>query len=195
MIDFYFPQARMRKNEDIYYSSRDYGYKYANQFRVWDTIDDRIEKNEAYSNTSSINTLYERKRISIEENVKKFKAEPSNCGIVYGIGSNLIGLDIFNSNSIFRQFLPKLIRSISIESFICPKISSYLQKQDVMSFLKLIKQTQFEEHYPIGGQGIELRSNHDVFIAQGLFEQKHRTVIHFSAFMKEKDLQPERMIA
>jgi len=193
--DFYFPQARMRKNEDIYYSSRDYGYKYADQLKVWDIIDDRIEKNKAYSNTSSVNILYERKRISIEENVKKFDAKTSDCGIIYGIGSNLIGLDIFNSNAIFRQFLPKLIRSISMESFSYPGISSCLQKQDAASFLKLIKQARFEKHNSIGGEGVELRSNQNVFIAQGLFEQKHGTVIHLSAFMKEKELQPERMIA
>ena len=193
--DFYFPQGRMRKNQDVYYSSRDYGYKFADQVTVWETIDEKIEKINAYSYTSSINTIYERKRIEIEENVKKFKAEFSDCGIIYGIGSRLIGLDIFNSNSIFRQFLPKLIRAICMESYDYAKTLSSLQKKDAGGFLKLIQQAYFEEHNSIGKEGIEYRSNHPLFIAQGLFDPKYKSVIHFSAFMKEKEPQAERMIA
>jgi len=193
--DFYFPQARMRKNQDVYYSSRDYGYKFADQMRVWDAIDEKIEKIGAHSRTFSINTIYERKRIELEEKVKKFKANTSDCGIIYGIGSNLIGIDIFNKNSIFQQFLPKLIRAICIDSYDYPKISSSLQKKDAVSFLKLVQQSQFEEHKSIGREGVELRSNHTLFIAQGLFNEKYKSVIHFSAFTKDKGVQPERMAA
>ena len=82
-----------------------------------------------------------------------------------------------------------------MESYDYAKNISSLKKKDAATFLQLIQQARFEEHSSIGGEGIELRSNHPLFIAQGLFDQKHNSVIHFSAFMKEKEAQPERMIA
>ena len=193
--DFYFARGRMRKNVDVYHSSKNHGLKYADQMRLWDTIDEKLNKVKAYSSTSSINAAYERKRIEIEETVKKFKAEPSDIGIIYGIGWNMVGCDIFNSNVIFRTYLPKLIRSLCVDSYEQEKIMSPLQKKDAISFLKLIQQAQFEEHNSIGNTGIEIRSNDHILIAQGLFDSKDKSAVHFSAFLKEPEPQPEYMTA
>ena len=193
--DFYFARGRMRKNQDVYYSSKNHGYKYADQMRLWNTIDEKLDKVKAYSSTSSINAAYERKRIEIEETVKKFRAKPSDIGIIYGIGWNMVGCDIFNSNVIFRTYLPKLIRSLCVDSYEQKKIASPLQKKDALSFLKLIQQAQFEEHSSIGNAGIEVRSNDHILIAQGLFDSKDKSAVHFSAFLKEPEPQPEYMTA
>ncbi|MDP7580653.1 MAG: hypothetical protein QGG95_04580, partial [Nitrospinota bacterium] len=115
--DFYFASGRMRKNEDVYYSSKTHGSKYSNQSKVWSNIDEKLNKMNAYSNTSSINAAYARKRIEIEKVVRKFHAEPFDIGIVYGIGCNLIGCDIFNSKTIFKTYLPKILRSICLDSY------------------------------------------------------------------------------
>ena len=193
--DFYFARGRMRKNEDVYHSSRTHGHKYSDQYRVWDTIDEKISKVNAYSSTSSINVAYERKRIEIEETVKKFYAEPKDIGIIFGIGWNLVGCDIFNSNEVFRTYLPKLIRSICMDSYELEKKTSPLQRKDALSFLKLIQQAQFEEHTAINGEGIEVRSNDLILVAQGLFNKEDKSAVHFSAFLKDREIQPEYMIA
>ena len=127
--------------------------------------------------------------------VKKFRAEPSDIGIIYGIGWDMVGCDIFNSNVIFRTYLPKLIRSLCVDSYEQKKIASPLQKKDALSFLKLIQQAQFEEHSSIGNAGIEVRSNDHILIAQGLFDSKDKSAVHFSAFLKEPEPQPEYMTA
>ena len=192
--DFYFARGRMRKNEDVFYSSRAHGHKYSNQQRVWQDIDEKLNKVDAYSSTSSINVAYTRKRIEIEKVVRKFHAEPSDVGIIYGIGSNLIGCDIFNSNSIFKTYLPKILRSIYLDSYEHEKSTSPLQKKDALSLFKLIQQAQFEEHPAVGGEGIEVRTNDPVLIATGLFD-KDKTAVHFSAFLKEREMQSEYMVA
>ena len=192
--DFYFASGRMRKNEDVYYSSKTHGSKYSNQSRVWSNIDEKLNKMNAYSNTSSINAAYARKRIEIEKVVKKFHAEPFDIGIVYGIGCNLIGCDIFNSNTIFKTYLPKILRSICLDSYEHEKNISSLQKKDALSLFKLIEQAHFEEHPAVGGEGQEVRANDNVLIATGLFD-KDKTAVHFSAFIKDREVQDEYMVA
>jgi hypothetical protein len=184
----------MRKNEDVYYSSRAHGHKYSNQQRVWQDIDEKLNKVDAYSSTSSINVAYTRKRIEIEKVVRKFHAEPSDVGIIYGIGSNLIGCDIFNSNSIFKTYLPKILRSIYLDSYEHEKSTSPLQKKDALSLFKIIQQAQFEEHPAVGGEGIEVRTNDHVLIATGLFD-KDKTAVHFSAFIKDREVNDDYMVA
>ncbi len=193
--DFYFARGRMRKNEDVYYSSRTHGHKYSDQQRVWQDIDEKLNRVDAYSNTSSINVAYTRKRIEIEEIVKKFHAEPSDIGIIFGLGGTLVGCDIFNSNSIFKTYLPKLIRSICLDSYEHEKKTSTLQRKDALSFLKLIQQAQFEEHNSIGNAGIDIRTSDHILVAQGLFDSKDKSAIHFSAFLKEPEPQSEYKIA
>ena len=61
--------------------------------------------------------------------------------------------------------------------------------------MKLIQQAQFEEHAAVNGEGIEARSNDHILIAQGLFNKKDRSAVHFSAFLKDREVQPEYMIA
>jgi hypothetical protein len=192
--DFYFASGRMRKNEDVYYSSKTHGSKYSNQSRVWSNIDEKLNKMNAYSNTSSINAAYARKRIEIEKVVRKFHAEPFDIGIVYGIGCNLIGCDIFNSKTIFKTYLPKILRSICLDSYEHEKNISSLQKKDALSLFKLIEQAHFEEHPAVGGEGQEVRANDNVLIATGLFD-KDKTAVHFSAFIKDREVQDEYMVA
>jgi hypothetical protein len=59
---------------------------------------------------------------------------------------------------------------------------------------KLIQQAQFEEHPAVGGEGIEVRTNDHVLIATGLYD-KDKTAVHFSAFIKDREVNDEYMVA
>ena len=82
-----------------------------------------------------------------------------------------------------------------MDSYELDKKTSPLQRKDALSFLKLIQQAQFEEHTASNGEGIEVRSNDHILVAQGLFNKEDKSAVHFSAFLKDREVQPEYMIA
>ena len=64
----FFSKARTNNADDIYNSK----YNKADQFRVWEDIDEKFEENETKSFTNSIEEIYKKRRNNVEEIIKPF---------------------------------------------------------------------------------------------------------------------------
>ena len=190
--EMYFAKGRANMRDSVFYHSKNYGSKYSNQNKVWEDVDEKLNKMDAFSDTSSVNQAYFSKKERINKIVKLFQIEKSDIGIIYGIGNKIIGGDFFYNNHVFNVYFPKIIRSICLDAFEKNTLRSNLSKKDAQMLLNLVHQADFEKHKAVSA-GEEFRTNDHILIATGLFNKK--VSCHFSAFIKDELSQSERMVA
>ena len=176
--------------ESLYFSSgrannaADTNTKLSKQCRIWSEISEKISDFNVKSFTNSVDQIYKKKKVNVEEIVNFFKIPSEAVGVVLGINNQLVNIDIFSNNCMLQIYLPKIIRSIALDSF--KKISkrSYLKKKDVHRFLRQIHQANKQKRQVVeGALGEELQFNSES-VAGSILYYKEQTV-HFSAFVKE----------
>ena len=106
-----FNKGRKEKFQDIHQ-----GHNYqADQSRVWSNIQDKMSNLDAMNDTSSMNKIYKSKKSELEDYVSKFQAQENDIGVIYAIGDKIEGIDIFHGSYLFKQYLPKIIKSCVLE--------------------------------------------------------------------------------
>ena len=181
-----FSKARTNNADDIYNSK----YNKADQFRVWEDIDEKFEENKTKSFTNSIEEIYKKRRNNVEEIVKYFQPGEDDIGVVIGIGSSLVSLDVFSSNAHLKDYLPRLIRSVALDSFKKTGYKTFLKTTDVYKFLRLIERSDKRIYNgTTGSLGNYLRFN-DNLVTGALLTLEQKT-IHFYASLKELSTPPD----
>ena len=179
-----FSKARTNNAEDIYNSQKN------NQFRVWEDIDEKFEESEVRSITNSIEEIYRKRKKNVEEIVKYFQPEDDDIGVVLGIGSRLVSIDVFSSNIHLKEYLPRLIRSVALDSFKKTGYKTFLKKKDVYKFLRTIDHSD-KRIYNINKEylGNYIRFNDD--LVTGTMLSLDKKIIHFYASLKELSTPPD----
>ena len=181
-----FSKARTNNADDIYNSK----YNKADQFRVWEDIDEKFEENETKSFTNSIEEIYKKRRNNVEEIVKYFSPGEDDIGVVIGIGSRLVSMDVFSSNKHLTDYLPRLIRSVALDSFKKTGYKTFLKIKDVYKFLRMVEHSDKRIYnYKTESLGDYLRFN-DRFVAGAVLTLEQKT-IHFYASLKELSTPPD----
>ena len=181
-----FSKARSNNADDIYNSKQNK----TDQIRVWEDIDEKIEHDEVKSFTSSVEEIYKKRRNNVEEIVKYFQPGEDHIGVVIGIGSRLVSLDVFSSNDHLKIYLPRLIRSVALDSFKKTGYKTYLKTKDVYKFLRMIENSDKRIYNGTSASlGNYLRFNNNFITGAVLtLEQK---IVHFYASLKEITTPPE----
>ena len=181
-----FSKARTNNADDVYNSK----YNKANQFRVWEDIDEKFEEDETRSFTNSIEEIYKKRRNNVEEIVKYFSPSEDDIGVVIGIGSRLVSMDVFSSNKHLTDYLPRLIRSVALDSFKKTGYKTFLKTKDVYKFLRMVEHSD-KRIYNCKTEtlGDYLRFN-DRFVTGAVLTLEQKT-IHFYASLKELSTPPD----
>ena len=176
--------------ESLYFSSgrannaADINTKLSKQCRIWSEISEKISDFNVKSFTNSVDQIYKKKKVNVEEIVNFFKIPSEAVGVALGINNQLVNIDIFSNNCMLQIYLPKIIRSIALDSFKKISKKSYLKKKDVHRFLRQIHQANKQKRKVVEGTlGEELQFNSES-VAGSILYHKEQTV-HFSAFVKE----------
>ena len=176
--------------ESLYFSSgrannaADTNTKLSKQCRIWSEISEKISDFNVKSFTNSVDQIYKKKKVNVEEVVNFFKIPTEAVGVALGINHQLVNIDIFSNNCMLQIYLPKIIRSIALDSFKKISKKSYLKKKDVHRFLRQIHQANKQKRQVVeGALGEELQFNSES-VAGSILYHKEQTV-HFSAFVKE----------
>ena len=177
-------------SESLYFSSgrannaADINTKLSKQCRIWSEISEKISDFNVKSFTNSVDQIYKKKKVNVEEIVNFFKIPSEAVGVALGINNQLVNIDIFSNNCMLQIYLPKIIRSIALDSFKKISKKSYLKKKDVHRFLRQIHQANKQKRQVVeGALGEELQFNSES-VAGSILYHKEQTV-HFSAFVKE----------
>jgi len=181
---------KISTSESLYFSSgrannaADTNTKLSKQCRIWSEISEKISDFNVKSFTNSVDQIYKKKKVNVEEIVNFFKIPSEAVGVVLGINNQLVNIDIFSNNCMLQIYLPKIIRSIALDSFKKISKKSYLKKKDVHRFLRQIHQANKQKRKVVEGTlGEELQFNSES-VAGSILYHKEQTV-HFSAFVKE----------
>ena len=181
---------KISTSESLYFSSgrannaADINTKLSKQCRIWSEISEKISDFNVKSFTNSVDQIYKKKKVNVEEIVNFFKIPSEAVGVALGINNQLVNIDIFSNNCMLQIYLPKIIRSIALDSFKKISKKSYLKKKDVHRFLRQIHQANKQKRKVVEGTlGEELQFNSES-VAGSILYHKEQTV-HFSAFVKE----------
>ena len=181
---------KISTSESLYFSSgrannaADINTKLSKQCRIWSEISEKISDFNVKSFTNSVDQIYKKKKVNVEEIVNFFKIPTEAVGVALGINHQLVNIDIFSNNCMLQIYLPKIIRSIALDSFKKISKKSYLKKKDVHRFLRQIHQANKQKRKVVEGSlGEELQFNSES-VAGSILYHKEQTV-HFSAFVKE----------
>ena len=181
---------KISTSESLYFSSgrannaADINTKLSKQCRIWSEISEKISDFNVKSFTNSVDQIYKKKKVNVEEIVNFFKIPSEAVGVALGINNQLVNIDIFSNNYMLQTYLPKIIRSIALDSFKKISKKSYLKKKDVHRFLRQIHQANKQKRKVVEGTlGEELQFNSET-VAGSILYHKEQTV-HFSAFVKE----------
>ena len=181
---------KISTSESLYFSSgrannaADINNKLRKQCRIWSEISEKISDFNVKSFTNSVDQIYKKKKVNVEEIVNFFKIPSEAVGVALGINHQLVNIDIFSNNCMLQIYLPKIIRSIALDSFKKISKKSYLKKKDVHRFLRQIHQANKQKRKVVEGTlGEELQFNSES-VAGSILYHKEQTV-HFSAFVKE----------
>ena len=181
---------KISTSESLYFSSgrannaADINTKLSKQCRIWSEISEKISDFNVKSFTNSVGQIYKKKKVNVEEIVYFFKIPSEAVGVALGINNQLVNIDIFSNNCMLQIYLPKIIRSIALDSFKKINKKSYLKKKEVHRFLRQIHQANKQKRKVVEGTlGEELQFNSES-VAGSILYHKEQTV-HFSAFVKE----------
>ena len=181
---------KISTSESLYFSSgrannaADINTKLSKQCRIWSEISEKISDFNVKSFTNSVDQIYKKKKVNVEEIVNFFKIPSEAVGVALGINNQLVNIDIFSNNCMLQIYLPKIIRSIALDSFKKINKKSYLKKKEVHKFLRQIHQANKQKRKVVEGTlGEELQFNSES-VAGSILYHKEQTA-HFSAFVKE----------
>lgn len=92
------------------------GTRTSNQGEVWKDIAAKATRLGASSPTGSMSAIYERHSSLMEEFVRSFKWQEGQCGVAFGIGGRILGLETFDRPETMRRFFQKLVRSYALDA-------------------------------------------------------------------------------
>ena len=175
----YFSKGRINNSEDIYKKCD------TDQFKIWDDISDKLKEFGSRSFTGSVEDIYNKRRNNVEEIVSSFNPGPNDIGVAIATCYCLVSLDIFFSNEVFKIYLPKLIRSVALDSFKKTGYKSFVKTTDVHKLLRLIEESEKKIDKPnVGTLGKQIRFNSRLVVGSCLNYEDQ--MIHFSGFLKDK---------
>ena len=175
----YFSKGRINNFNDIYANKK------TDQFKIWEDISEKLKEFESKSFTGTTEDIYKKRRTNVEEIVNAFNPSNDDIGVAIAIGNRLVSLDLFLSNEIFKIYLPKLIRSIALDSFKKTGYKSFVNTKDVYKLIRLIDNSEKKIDKPNDGTlGHKIRFNSDLVVGSCFyFEDK---IVHFSGFLKDQ---------
>lgn len=161
------------------------GFK-SNQCSVWESVNELQELTCVRTSTMNLSDIYENKKDSFDEYLKKFKPCMEANGLALFIKNKLLHIDIFNKSEIYQEYFPLLTRGAALEAYKIKGegISSEAEaKYKTMEFLDNFDNLKFEEHTGVG-VGIEKRFETEKLT--GFKLNYNSSTIHLTAFNIER---------
>jgi hypothetical protein len=100
-------------------SLRTVGSRRSDQAAVWEDIAAKAERMAAPSSTCAMSAIFERHGNSVEEYVRALPADPGASGVLFAIGGQPSGVDLFDRADTMFHLFPKLLRSYALDALEC----------------------------------------------------------------------------
>jgi hypothetical protein len=113
----HFASGRANKMRSVTDSLKQAGSYRSDQGMVWSDIDEKFQlAGEAPSSTSAEADYYESRRGRLQPLLSAFSAQNMQVGAVFGIGSKVVGIDMFASSELYAALSEKLLKSYLLDA-------------------------------------------------------------------------------
>ena len=187
----HFASGRAEKLRSVLGSMRHTGTKRSDQLEIWRSIDAKARMMAAESPTGAMGAIFERHEENLDKYVQAMSPGNGQIGALFVMGSQFLGLDMFDKAATFAKFLPKLVRSYAIDV-----IERSADQPDApapgfgaIEFLDRLRNAPFDD-YPSVGLGRDAGTVTDGLIAGALVVDED--ALHLAAFPDPRDRQTGR---
>lgn len=186
----HFARGRAVRNASVSHSMRRDGSRRSDQGRVWADISAKASRMEAPSATQAMAEIFDRHRTSLESFVEAFTHGEKQTGGLFAIGSEIVGLDLFDRRTTLAAMLPKLVRSYAIDAIETEREDGKrAKKKDAKAFLAKLAGAEILS-YDAVGLGNDLRLTSPGIVGGGLDVDGH--LIHLAAFATDSESENGR---
>jgi hypothetical protein len=182
---YHFARGRAVKAESVSHSLHRDGSRRSDQGRVWADISAKAARMAAPSATQAMAQIFDRHRISLESFVEAFDAGAEQTGALFAIGSEIVGLDLFDRRATLVAVLPKLVRSYAIDAIEAGRSDNdKARRKNAKKFLSKIAEAEIESFDAVG-LGRDVRLSGPRLVGGGLAVDDN--LIHVAAFAVESN--------
>jgi hypothetical protein len=186
----HFARSRARNTAEVSCSLQREHSRRSDQGRVWADISAKAARMRAPSATQAMAEIFDRHRTTLESYVDAFANGESQTGALFAIGSEIVGLDLFDRRSTLAAVLPKLVRSYAIDAMESERGNHEgATTRDATSFLAKLAEAEIETYEALG-LGTDIRFAARGLIGGGLVVDDR--LIHLAAFAAESDTATAR---
>ncbi len=154
----------------------------SDQGEVWSAIHEKERIMESRSSTSAMGDMYQSHKSRISEYVEWFDYQPGQVGAVFIVADEISGFEYFETPEIMEKYLPRLVRSYSMEAIslkndVVPETSLDIAASIVQDII-----SSTVDYYPSVGKGEDARLDSKNITGSGLLVDKR--LVQLSAFDK-----------
>jgi hypothetical protein len=181
----HFARGRAVRNASVSHSMWRDGSRRSDQRRVWADISAKASRMEAPSATHAMAEIFDRHRTSLESFVEAFTHDEGQIGAFFAIGSEIVGLDLFDRRTTLAAMLPKLVRSYAIDAIEAGRgDDKRAKKKDAKVFLGKLAMAEVRSYEAVG-LGTDLRLLTPGVVGGALAVDG--SLVHLAAFAAETD--------
>ena len=181
---FLFRRARGNKMSSVHQSLK-YGQGYrSNQSEVWKDISDLQSKRNIHSPTSAMKDIYDKEKDNLDDFLKAFPLIEGQCGIIVGLGGQVVGLEYLSSSDRYLDVHRQLIESYTMDALVenLSGENPELTLEESQRFLEQIWSAS-QETFRSAAAGTDVRLESEHLVGSGLVEGEE--LIHLSAFARQ----------
>jgi hypothetical protein len=177
-----FHEVRAQKSRDVSQAMMCMGSHVADQSSVWSHISSMAAKLGHISRTDAMEDVYEKSRASMDEYLRDIEVADGQIGAVFAINGKPAGLELFDSTETLKTYLPKIVRSYSLNAMTDQSGTTKRNGQSQAEAQKLLDSVLEldAKSFPALGLGEDFRIESPE-ITGGALAQNGR-VIHLAAF-------------
>lgn len=177
-----YSHGRAERAAHVTESLRSQGARTSDQGAIWRGIAVKAARLSAFSPTGAMSAIYERHASMLESYVRSFECQEGQCGAVFAISGQIVGLELFDYPEVLRRFFNKLIRSYALDALDASEAAKAMDPEGVSAFTqKLARAPCLVE--PALGHGKDVRFNGPGISGAALWA--FQRYIHLCAFYCE----------
>ncbi len=187
-----YSRGRMKKTMNVSASLKNSGMRCSDQSEVWDDVDRMASELRSHSPTGAMGAIFDQQATSVEEYLHQLDFKDGQVGAAFAIDGQVVGVEVFESQDIARQYLPKIVRSYALDAIArrSTRIADVNTTADTAQVSGLIREICEAESqsFPAVGIGEDLRIDSKDLTGAALL--RDGSVVHLSAFRKVLDEAP-----
>jgi hypothetical protein len=111
-----FARGRAQKMAQVSRSLSLSGEALSDQMAVWDAISAKSARMRVESPTGAMAALFESRHEDLRDYLDAIATVSGQCGAVYAIGDELVGMEVFDSAMTFKKLAAKLVASYALDA-------------------------------------------------------------------------------